>query len=109
MLPEMCRRGSYLHYSGRLRLPCQYLPVARYGFAGAIGGRPVEHLVGRGEFVVGDPEAHHHAGDPKVAVEDSHDRDGPAAADVDRLLAELLLWRLGRRGAVGIVRVGLRG
>src|ERR1035437_3738431 len=111
MLRAMCRRASYLHdsrrsgkpwdrqrISGKVRrkfmsVPCENLQVARHGFDAAIEVRQVELLVGRVQVVVGESETHHDAGDPQVAVEDADDGDGTAAADVDRLLAELFLER----------------
>src|ERR1035437_9719950 len=105
----MCLAASYLHdsrqrpgkpwdrqrISGKvsqkfMSVPCENLRVARHGFDATIEVRQVELLVGRMQVVVGESETHHDAGDAQVAVEDAHDRDGPAAADVDCLLPALV-------------------
>ena len=63
----------------------------------------VELLVGGVNVVVGQAEAHHHAGHAEMAVEVADDGDGAAGADKDRVLAPDLVQRARGRLDVGIV------
>src|ERR1019366_1696271 len=90
-------------------LRAQNFQVPRHGFDPAEEVRQVELLVGRVQVVVRQPEAHHDAGDAQVAVENSHDGNRPARADVHRLLAEDLLHGFGRRVDERVGGGGQRG
>ncbi len=76
---------------GPSHLPAEDLQVAGDGPDAAVEVWQVELLVGRVQIIVGKSEAHHHAGNSEIPVEDADDRDRAARPDVHRLFAEGLL------------------
>ena len=63
----------------------------------------VELFVGGVDVVVGEAEAHHHAGNAQIAVKIADDGDGAAGADEDRLLAPDLAQGGGGSLNVGVI------
>ena len=57
----------------------------------------MELLVRRVQVVVGQAEAHHHAGNFQHILKISHDWNGSTGADEDRIFLKDLMQRLGRR------------
>src|SRR5689334_19930918 len=58
--------------------------------------RDMELFVGSVQVVIGQAEAHHHAGDFEHVLEIGHDGNGAAGADEDRIFFEDFMQRLGR-------------
>src|SRR5215472_2301935 len=96
-LPSLRRPNSSSHPLRGGCLTAQQLEIPRYRFDAAVEVGKMELLIGGVEIIVRQSKAHHHARDAEVAVEDAHDRNGAARADVHRFLSERPFQR-SRRG-----------